>query len=222
MQSVPHRGQVGAPTVVLVHGLWMHGIVFALLRRWLEQRGWSVLTFSYPSVRAGLTANARSLAQFLDGLSATTIHLVGHSLGGLVVLAMLDAQPGPRIGRVVLLGSPCRGSHCARVLAGPWGLPGIIGRSLADWSTQAVRSAPGEVGVIAGTRQFGLGLLIPGLPRPNDGVVAVAETRLPGAKDTIVLPVSHSQMLVSRACAEQVAAFLRDGHFNRRGQAAGR
>ena len=70
-----------------------------------------------------------------------------------------------------------------------------------------------EVGVLAGTRSVGLGRVVPGLPRPNDGVVAVTETRLPGAADFIALPVAHSQMLASRPCATQIAAFLETGRF---------
>jgi pimeloyl-ACP methyl ester carboxylesterase len=200
-------------TVVLVHGLWMHGVVFAFLRRWLAGRGFDVRCFSYPTVRNGLASNARALAAFLGAVDAARIHLVGHSLGGLVVLAMLEAQPDPRIGRVVLMGSPCRGSHSARVLAERWGLSFIVGRSIADWLARPAQAVRGEIGIIAGNRRLGLGRLLPGLPQPNDGVVSVAETRLAGAADNIVLPLGHSQMLVSRACAEQLAAFLRQGHF---------
>ena len=69
------------------------------------------------------------------------------------------------------------------------------------------------VGVLAGTRSLGLGRVVPDLPRPNDGVVSVAETRLPGAADFIALPVAHSEMLVSRRCAGQIAAFLDTGRF---------
>jgi hypothetical protein len=43
--------------------------------------------------------------------------------------------------------------------------------------------------------------------------VSVAETELPGARDRIVLPVSHSGMLISRKVADQIASFLRNGHF---------
>ncbi len=74
-----------------------------------------------------------------------------------------------------------------------------------------------EVGVIAGNRGLGLGqLLISGLPKPNDGVVTVEETRLRGMKDHIVMKVSHSGMLFSSRAAHEVCAFLKDGRFSRR------
>jgi hypothetical protein len=120
-----------------------------------------------------------------------------------------------RLGRVVLLGSPCAGSHCAVTLAGTPLLASIVGRTMQDWLRGARPILPPavEIGVIAGTCSIGLGRLIPGLAQPNDGAVALAETVLPEAKEHITLNVSHSGMLVSRACAVQTAHFLRTGRF---------
>lgn len=80
-----------------------------------------------------------------------------------------------------------------------------------DGSAAAPTTA--AVGVIAGTRSFGLGRVVPGVPRPNDGVVTLAETRQPGAADFLALPLAHSQLLVARSCAQQIAAFLDSGRF---------
>jgi hypothetical protein len=71
------------------------------------------------------------------------------------------------------------------------------------------------VGVIAGTLAVGLGVVIENLPQPNDGTVAVDETRLPGIKDHLELPVSHTGLLVSATVASQTAYFLRHGAFAR-------
>lgn len=205
-----------AASVVLVHGLWMRGFVFMLQRRWLSRRGFAVRTFSYPSLCRGIDANARALSRRVAEIDAADVHLVGHSLGGLVVLTMLAQYPERRVRRAVLMGSPCGGSHCARVLLRTPGLAALVGRSLGDWLARPRLEVPDgvAVGVLAGDRSIGLGRLIPGLPRPNDGVVALAETRLAAASDSITLPVGHSQMLVSPACADQVAAFLKTGKFS--------
>jgi hypothetical protein len=71
-----------------------------------------------------------------------------------------------------------------------------------------------DLGVIAGRLAFGFGLLLGSLPRPNDGTVAVDETKLEGTKDHIVLKVSHTAMLLSRGVAVQAAHFLRHGRFD--------
>ena len=213
---------ISTETVILVHGLWTPAAVFALHGRWLQRRGYRVLRFGYPSVRGTLSQNALALKRYVavriaPGIAAP-IYLVGHSLGGLVILDMLRHEPDPRLRRVVLLGTPCVDSHCARRLAGMAGMPALLGRSIIEWLSRvpgvvAPSRAAMEIGVLAGTRSVGLGRVVPGLPRPNDGVVALAETRLPGAADCIALPVAHSEMLVSRHCAAQIAIFLQTGRF---------
>ena len=49
----------------------------------------------------------------------------------------------------------------------------------------------------------------------HDGSVAVAETRLPGLADHVVVRASHSGLLFSDAAVRQAAAFLRSGRFER-------
>jgi len=186
------------------------------MRRRIAARGFRARSFSYPSMRRTLAENADRLARFCRELDEPRLHLVGHSMGGLVVLCMLAREPGFAAGRVVLTGSPVAECHAGRRLAR---LPGgrvAIGRSLPEWLASA-RPSPDpriEVGVIAGRLSLGLGRLVaPDLPEPNDGVVCVEETRLPAMRDHIVLHVSHSGMLVSRAVARQICAFLRSGAF---------
>lgn len=207
-------------TVVLVHGLWVHGIAMELMRRRLARAGYQAIAYSYPSMRLTLTQNATRFARYLGELSASRLHLVGHSLGGLIVLRTLElASPLPP-GRVVLAGTPFVESYAARRLESFRGGRTVLGRSLPEWleSAHAKPAPEREIGVIAGSSPFGLGrLIVPEVPRPSDGVVSVAETRLPGMRDHIVLPVSHSGMLLSRAVADQVRAFLRDGAFSRQG-----
>jgi len=68
--------------------------------------------------------------------------------------------------------------------------------------------------VIAGSRPWGLGRLMMRLPGTNDGVVRLEETEVVGMRDRIVLPVSHSGMLVSARVAREIAAFLERGAFD--------
>jgi pimeloyl-ACP methyl ester carboxylesterase len=203
--------------VVLVHGLWMHGAAMLPLGWRISRCGFAVGHFSYRSVRRTLEENAQQLADRLCGQDAGTLHVVGHSLGGLVVLRALALRAEPRVRRVVLMGSPLTGSVAGRALArfraGRW----MLGRSLPLWSEGAPPPVPPgvEVGVIAGSLPLGLGRLFARLPTPNDGVATFEETQHPGAVDSIVLPVNHTGMLLSARVAQQICTFLRDGRFGR-------
>ena len=73
-----------------------------------------------------------------------------------------------------------------------------------------------ELGVLAGTGGFGLKPLRPDLPEPHDGLVAVKETRVPGATDYVEVNATHTGMLFNNEeAAEQITTFLADGRFKR-------
>jgi pimeloyl-ACP methyl ester carboxylesterase len=176
-----------------------------------------VRTYSYPSVRLDLRANAERLQHFLLTLEADTVHLAGHSLGGVLIRALHHYFPQQRPGRIVTLGTPHGDCQTAHHLEHSRFWRWAMGRSVAQllegiplpWPLPAR-----EIGVISGVRSMGLGrFLFRQLPRPNDGLLSVPETRLPGVREQIVLPVSHTGMLFSRRVAGQLAAFLRDGRF---------
>lgn len=206
------------PRVLLVHGLWMHGAVFALMRLRLARLGFATGILSYPSARAGLDANALALAARAGpDPAAGPCHIVGHSLGGLLALRMMALRPQLSLGRVVLLGSPVQGSCAARALLGFGPTARLIGPSVRDWLALAPPDWPltAETGVIAGTRSLATARFITSIPRPNDGVVGLEETRLAGSHDRLTLHVGHSEMLLSRELARQTAHFLRSGRFDR-------
>jgi len=210
----------GHAITVLVHGLWMHGVVMQVQRYHLARMGFDAVCCSYPSMRLTLTENAGRLAQFARSLREARVHWVGHSLGGLVILRMLEREPALPPGRAVLLGVPYADGYVRRALAASRLGARMLGRSIGEWiDLKKPEKFPGrEIGVIAGSLSRGLGrMVVRGLPTPNDGVVTVAETDLAAACDRIVLPVSHSGMLFSRRVARQSGAFLRDGKFDTRG-----
>lgn len=201
--------------VVLVHGLWMTGWDMLLLRCRLRRCGFDARQFSYPSVRKNVRENAAALQRFAQTLEAPTVHFVGHSLGGLVILQLFQDFPAQRPGRVVLLGTPYGGCHAARRLARYALWRRFMGCSLEggllgggpEWRAQR------DLGVIAGTFPLGGGLWLGGVPRPNDGTIAVAETRVPKMTAHLTLPVSHMGMLLSAETARQTCAFLKTGRF---------
>jgi len=72
------------------------------------------------------------------------------------------------------------------------------------------------LGIIAGRQPIGFGRLFAAFAEPNDGTIAVSETRMPGATDHIILPVSHLGMLLSARVAHEAGVFLTQGRFSLR------
>ncbi|MFQ5660256.1 MAG: esterase/lipase family protein [Gammaproteobacteria bacterium] len=200
---------------VLVHGLWVNGLDMGLLRKRLQTAGYRTLRFSYPSVRNTPLENAMDLNVFANRIHAETIHFVGHSLGGIVIRHLFHEYPQQRPGRVVTLGTPHRSSMAAKQLHRT--LPGqaLLGKSAMEGLLGNVPpwKADHELGSIAGTLRFGLGMVVPDIPRPNDGTIAVEETKFKGMKDHVTVAASHFGLLLSRRVANQSRYFLQHGRF---------
>ncbi len=204
-------------TIVMVHGLWMNGIDMTVLRRRLTRRGYQCHQFAYATNRRGLADNTIQLRDFISALPAHSVHLVGHSLGGVLILHALARFPTDKVQRIVCLGSPLVDSAPARMMSRLAIGRQILGRTLRQGVLERpLKSVSGayETGVIAGTRAIGLGRMLGVLEQPHDGMVTVKETRLPGITDRLELPVNHVGMLVSEQVARQTAHFLHHGRFN--------
>jgi len=196
--------------------------MFLIKRRLEREYGMRALLFSYQSVRRSLDQNAAALADFIDEHDLAGVHIIGHSLGGVVALRMLANDSGSVPGRVVCLGSPLCGSRAAKVLSrqdwaeailGQSMITGVINEAANEWASHVCETR--EIGIIAGTVPLGFGQLVADFDEPNDGTIAVSETRLEGATDHLVMDVSHKGMLVSNDVTDQAVAFLRRGEFLR-------
>jgi len=199
--------------VVLLHGLWLPAISMRWLARRLADADFAPEFFAYPTVTGGPEAAVPALVTLLQRGEA---HVLAHSLGGLVALRALQLHPDLPVHRVVCLGSPLCGSAAATGLSRRPLAARSLGRS-ADLLQRGCGRWDGaaEIGVIAGNRPLGLGRYFGRLEGPSDGTVAVAETRLPGLADHIVIPASHTGMLISAEAARQASAFLQHGRFQR-------
>lgn len=201
--------------MILLHGVWMRGLTLLPLARRLQAQGFVPHRFDYASLLAGPAPSVDRLAAAMSRLGPGPVHLVGHSLGGLIALETLASYHGLPPGRVVCLGSPLAGSSCARGLARSH-LGAVLGRSATLLKSGLVDVPAGrEVGVVAGSRAMGLGKLFARFDGLNDGTVAVWETRLPGLADHRVQPASHTGLIFSNPVAHLVGEFLRHGHFPR-------
>jgi len=206
-----------AEPVVLVHGLWMNAIALYPLRARLARCGFTAESFGYASVARTPQQNTLQLARFLAQRAEFPPLLVGHSMGGVLILQALKQVPDLGVRRAVLLGSPVAGSAAGRRLSHTAGGRWMLGRSQPLWVEGRIPDAPPgvAVGVIAGSLPIGLGRILTRLPKPHDGVVTLEETRIRGAADSLVMRVNHTGMIFSAEVARQVCAFLKDGRFVR-------
>lgn len=214
MQS---RNRKNNETVVLVHGLWMHGVVMVWFGWMLYRRGYQIRLFSYRSLLRMPEQNADRLAKVVDGIKTPVVHMVGHSLGGIVLMHLLDRHPGLKPGRFVLLGSPVRGSLvAANIMRLPVIRTLLLGRSIHQGLLGGCPKFPGnrELGVICGNTPIGIGRLFTNSDQANDGTVLVKETRVEKAREHLEMSVTHTSMVFSKAVIRQVAGFLAQGRFD--------
>lgn len=202
-------------TVFLVHGLWMNGLELLPLSRSLRRAGYEVHLFRYPT-RRSLARSAWRLRSQLDKSGPKTIHLVAHSLGGLL-LCLLAGQHGlPENGKILMLGTPLSGCHAAQAFGrwrlGRWMLGEDTLKALLGERPRWPANRP--LGVIAGNRGIGLGALMNrGLPAPHDGTVSVAETLTHEVTQHLIVRRSHFGMLWARDVHAQVLHYLATGSF---------
>ncbi|MGQ0384614.1 MAG: esterase/lipase family protein [Gammaproteobacteria bacterium] len=199
----------------MVHGLWLNGLETFLLRDRLTAAGFDPFVFRYSSMHATLAQVTAALAAKLR--AHDDVHVVGHSLGGVIAFETFTAHAGLPPGRAVLLGAPLCGSRAARAVASRWYGPAMLGPlALAELTRERHSHWSGarEIGIIAGTRSAGIGRVFAELAEPNDGTVCLEETRVGGVKEHLAIGTSHTGMLLNPAVAAATCRFLHDGSFS--------
>jgi pimeloyl-ACP methyl ester carboxylesterase len=200
-------------TVLLIHGIWMRSPTMWMIAKKLRERGFQTRQFNYGSVFSTPAASMERLAMQLYAMNDKTVHLVGHSLGGLIAVETLNRYQDLPNGRIVCLGSPLQGSSTARALAEKK-MPYITGKSgnlLRGGLIHLPKNR--QVGMIAGAKGRGVGRLLTRFEGEHDGTVSVWETRLPGLREHLVLPLSHSGLVISEKVGAYTANFLETGFF---------
>ena len=213
----------GAPPVVVVHGLGRTTASMAILSSRLEEAGFRVVRFGYPSRTEPIEALVDRLGDAVErccGDDPGRVHFVTHSMGGVLVRSYLSERPGPHAGRVVMLSPPNQGSEIVDAFADSAVLGSFLGPagSRLGTSPDGIASQLGPIrfslGIITGNRSLSPvgSWLIPG---PDDGKVGVDRARVEGASSFLVLPATHTFIMNRRDVADEVVYFLRHGRFLR-------
>ncbi len=193
----------------------MNGIDLSLMEHRFKQDGYHTSRFHYKSISHSPIQNATKLAEHIDSITTDQIHYVCHSLGGLILRHYLHMNSTNNTGRIVMLGTPNKTSSAAINLARFPGGSLLLGKStenglfgpLPDWDKDH------KLGIIAGDFRFGMGTIIPDIPKPNDGTVSVEETCLTEMCDHITLHVSHFGLVLSKTAYQQTRYFIENAKF---------
>ena len=211
----PMRGTA----VIILHGLGRSDKSVQRIKRHFDKAGYYTVAMNYPSLRASVQQNAEYLHEVVASLEGIEkVHLVGFSMGGIVVRQYLAEHQDPRIGRVVLIGSPNQGAELATMLKDWWAYKALVGPAGQDLATAPHGLAPKlpaplcEFGIIAGCRGIddGYNPLIPG---DDDGTVSLESTRLAGANDYLTVQTIHQLLLSTPSVFAAAEHFLEQGRF---------
>ncbi len=194
--------------VVLVHGLWMRGWTWHFYRRWLTQQGYKVYLFSYKTTQQAFDLTLLQLAAFVNSRPERIMHLVVHSMGGILAMRALPKINKP--GKLVMLGSPINGSKVAKKLQ-------RIGwhKGLLNHATDPLTQGTGDVDklreslMIAGTSAYGFGRLIEARMGVSDGTVGLAETQADWLDEHVQIHCNHMGLLWNKQAMNLTLDFLR-------------
>lgn len=201
------------PTVLLLHGYLRTAQGMNYLERFFAKNGFNTIVPTLPVTTAGIEKCSDLLYKILSEHPWETLHMVGHSSGGRIILDILTRYDIPRIGNIVLISTPVNGSVMANFLSR---LPyaGYFSKTLADLSVPSENIPAGKkIGVIAaGTgMQFGFNPFISG---DNDDLVAVSEMRFNGMHDFVLRRFwPHQAVHKNEKTANLVRNFLMTDSF---------
>ena len=220
--SVP--GPSRPACVILLHGLGRTSLSMAPMAHALEDAGYVAANIDYPSRFHSVevlapTALGRGFERCAEA-GAAPVHVVTHSMGGILVRHYLSLQPRPELGRVVMLGPPNQGSAVADRL-----MDQAIYREVNGPAGQQLGTGPEGIAARLGPVAFPLGVLAgnertavdqwlsEGIEEDSDGKVTVEEAKVEGMADFRVLAANHTFITRDPEAIAQVIHFLREGRF---------
>jgi pimeloyl-ACP methyl ester carboxylesterase len=207
--------------IVLLHGLGRSNTSMWLLASRLEDAGYYVQRVGYSSLHQNPDEILKDISSQINQCCqkhAQSVHFVGHSLGGLMVRAYLQNSQVDKLGRVVLLGTPNKGTEAADYFSNSW-LMEILGPTAkalgtdADSFPRSLEAPYYPVGIIAGELKSKFNDHV--IPGKDDGLVSVEATKIDDMTDFIIIETGHSRMRYDKEVADQTVEFIKNGVFKK-------
>jgi pimeloyl-ACP methyl ester carboxylesterase len=215
--------------VVLLHGLARSARSMHKMEVALQREGYIVHNLDYDSRHHKIEQLAKTVGQQIrtSTESAKSVHIVTHSLGGILVRQIQATAPIPNLGRVVMLSPPNQGSEIVDTI-GDWRLfekiNGPAGEQLGTSRNGFIKKLPAidfDCGILTGDRSINWinSLMIPG---KDDGKVSVTSARVEGMSACKVVHATHPFIMKKKAVIEDVIHFLKHGMFQMNKEACAR
>ena len=200
-------------SVVLLHGMGRTTFSMRLLAGRFERAGFATYVFGYSAREESLEELTVRLQEFVESnVTRPSYHLVGHSLGNIVIRNGFAQGYPTGLKRIVMIAPPNGPTDLAQVLKSyavyRW-WTGDSGQKLADEDFYASLPVPDvEFGIIAGDKGQRLSF-----DEPNDGVVRVANTKLDGMQDWALVHRTHTFIMTASDTFELSLRFIETGSF---------
>jgi hypothetical protein len=209
--------------VYVLHGWGNPKTLMNKIHRDIIKAGFEAENYAYPGLYEDLDTIAKKLYLDIMKENLDSVSFVTHSMGGLVVRAMLKySAPDlsfPKIFRIVMIAPPNRGADIADFFKDAKSLKKLLGPNVEKMETDSSSYANQlpipcntEIGVIVGRRHKdkGYNLLIEG---DNDGLISPENTLLGNEKDVAYVKYNHLGVIRRKQPIKLVVEFLKFGKF---------
>ncbi len=210
---------IQADSVVCIHGFIRSYRCMIPMGNALENEGFHVFLWDYPSRQNTIEGHAATLVHILQDIAkkypGEPIHFVTHSLGGVIAKTAVNHPACPeeaKQGRAVLLAPPMQGSSLARAIRHIHPIRWIFGRNAGhqlmtydaeDMNRLGQFPTTMHVMIVSGSRGSRFFF-----STPNDGKVSIEETWIESMDMHQTIHAAHSWIMTSAESIELTRAFL--------------